>query len=82
MVGKHATNFQPFLLQKFLQVTSGEQVVSITMNLSFIQKVEDNSILGQYRRIAYVEEFYQIIHDAHGKELLHAGYKKTLEKRL
>ena len=37
--------------------------------LSFIQKVEDNSVLGQYRRIAYVEEFNQIIRDVHDKSL-------------
>ena len=48
--------------------------------LRFIQKVEDNSVLGQYRRIAYVEEFYQIIRDVHDKDLLHAGYKKTFDK--
>lgn len=48
--------------------------------LFFIKKVEDNSVLGQYRRIAYVEEFYQIIGDVHEKDLLHAGYKKTFDK--
>ena len=42
--------------------------------------MEDNSVLGQYRRVAYVDEFYSIIHDVHEKDLLHAGYKKTFDK--
>jgi len=42
--------------------------------------VEDTSVLGQYRRVAYVEEFYSIVHDIHERDLLHAGYKKTFEK--
>ena len=42
--------------------------------------MEDTSVLGQYRRVAYVEEFYSIVHDIHERGLLHAGYKKTFEK--
>ena len=42
--------------------------------------MEDTSVLGQYRRVAYVEEFYSIVHDIHERDLLHAGYKKTFEK--
>ena len=48
--------------------------------LRFIRKVEDNSVLGQNWRIAYVEEVYQIIRDVYDKDLLHAGYKKTFNK--
>lgn len=44
------------------------------------ENVEDNSILGQYRKVVYVEDFFKTIQDVHEKELLHAGYKKTFEK--
>eukprot|EP00731_Ephydatia_muelleri_P003548 Em0001g3548a len=42
--------------------------------------VEDNTALDKYRRVAHVEEFYDIIRDVHEKELLHGGYKKTFDK--
>ena len=42
--------------------------------------MEDNSVLGQYHRVAYVNEFYSIIHDVHEKDLLHAAYKMTFDK--
>eukprot|EP00731_Ephydatia_muelleri_P032193 Em0023g700a len=42
--------------------------------------VEDNTALDKYRRVAHVEEFYDIIRDVHEKELLNGGYKKTFDK--
>ena len=42
--------------------------------------MEDNTALDKYRRVAHVEEFYDIIRDVHEKELLHGGYKKTFDK--
>eukprot|EP00731_Ephydatia_muelleri_P024213 Em0016g484a len=42
--------------------------------------VEDNTALDKYRRVAHVEELYDIIRDVHEKELLHGGYKKTFDK--
>ena len=41
---------------------------------------EDNSILGQFRRVVFIDDFYKTIKDVHEKELLHAGYHKTYEK--
>jgi hypothetical protein len=42
--------------------------------------LEDNTALGENRRVAFVEEFYGLIQEVHEKELLHAGYKKTFNK--
>ena len=42
--------------------------------------MEDNTALDKYRRVAHVEELYDIIRDVHEKELLHGGYKKTFDK--
>ena len=42
--------------------------------------MEDNTALDKYRRVAHVEEFYDIIRDVHEKELLHGGYKKMFDK--
>ncbi|KAL5515422.1 hypothetical protein EMCRGX_G000584 [Ephydatia muelleri] len=42
--------------------------------------VKDNTALDKYRRVAHVEELYDIIRDVHEKELLHGGYKKTFDK--
>ena len=42
--------------------------------------MEDNTAPDKYRRVAHVEEFYEIIREVHEKDLLHAGYKKTFEK--
>ena len=42
--------------------------------------MEDNTALDKYRRVAHVEEFYDIIRDVHEKELLHGGYKKAFDK--
>ena len=36
--------------------------------------------MGGFRRVVYVEDFYQTIRDVHEKELFHAGYHKTYEK--
>ena len=33
--------------------------------------MEDNTALDKYKRVAHVEEFYDIIRDVHEKELLH-----------
>ena len=38
--------------------------------------MEDNTALDKYRRVAHVEEFYEIIRDVHEKDVLHGGYKK------
>ena len=46
-------------------------------NLTFIG-LEDNA-LETYRRVAHVEGFYEIIHEVHEKDLVHAGYKMTFE---
>lgn len=58
--------------------------------LCFIEKVENNSVLGQYRRISYVEEFYQISvmftkmwrqsecrHNLHYTQIISDGDSKT-----
>jgi len=37
-------------------------------------------IMGRYRKVAFVEDFYSAIKEVHEKELLHAGYHKTYEK--
>ena len=42
--------------------------------------MEDNSVLGNCRKVVCVEEFSNTLQEVHGKELLHAGYKKTYEK--
>lgn len=42
-----------------------------------LQNVEDNSILGKYRKVGFVEDFYSTLKAVHEKELLHAGYHKT-----
>ena len=39
--------------------------------------MEDNTALDKYRRVAHVEEFYEINRDVHEKDVLHGGYKKT-----
>ena len=41
------------------------------------QIVEFTSVLGKFIRVICVEDFYSAIHNIHGKELLHAGYKET-----
>eukprot|EP00731_Ephydatia_muelleri_P021475 Em0014g66a len=53
---------------------------SVDKNMRFFDLVEDNTALDKYRRVAHVEEFYDIIRDVHEKELLHGGYKKTFDK--
>ena len=44
--------------------------------------MEGNSVLGLYRKVAYVEQLHVLHHSCniHEKDLLHAGYKKTFEK--
>ena len=45
--------------------------------------MEDNTAPDNNRRVAHVEELYEIIREVHEKDLLHAGiagYKKTFEK--
>ena len=41
--------------------------------------VNDSSILASVRRVAFVEEFEEIVCEAHDSTL-HAGYKKTFDK--
>ena len=45
-----------------------------------LYKVDDNSVLGKYQRVVYVEEFHEVLHNVHERDLLHAGYKKIYEK--
>ena len=40
----------------------------------------DNSIVGKYRKVVFVENFFSAIKEVHENELLHAGYRKTYEK--
>ena len=47
-----------------------------------LQNVEDNSTVGKYRKVVFVEDFYSKLKDVHEMELLHAGYHKTYEKVL
>ena len=44
--------------------------------------MEDNTALDKYRRVAHVEEFYDIIRDVHEKELLHDQKFKTVPNLL
>ena len=44
------------------------------------QNVEDNSIMGKYKKVVFVEDMFDVITEVHEKELLHAGYRKTYEK--
>ncbi|KAL5505672.1 hypothetical protein EMCRGX_G007138 [Ephydatia muelleri] len=38
----------------------------------------DTTVLSHFRRVAYVEDFYYILHRVHCQERGHVGYKKTL----
>ena len=40
--------------------------------------MEDNTALDKYRRVAHVEEFYDIIRDVHEKKLLHGGLQEDV----
>ena len=42
--------------------------------------MEDNTIMGKYKKVVFVEDFYSTIKEVHEKELFHAGYHKTHEK--
>eukprot|EP00731_Ephydatia_muelleri_P011311 Em0006g205a len=65
---------------------SGTKAVARGMTKNWWQAVRDPSGLGddtaldKYRRVAHVEEFYEIICEVHENDLLHTGYKKTFEK--
>ena len=48
--------------------------------LPFLQDVQDNSLMGSFRRVVFLEDFYKTIKEVHDNELLHAGYHKTYEK--
>ena len=43
-----------------------------------IQDSSDTTVLSHVRRVAYVEDFYDILHRVHCQERGHVGYKKTL----
>ena len=43
-----------------------------------VQDSSDTTVLSRFRRVAYVEDFYDILHRVHCQERGHVGYKKTL----
>ena len=42
------------------------------------QDKNDTTLLGRFRRVAYIEDFYEILSRIHSVERCHMGYKKTL----
>ena len=45
-----------------------------------LQNPNDPTILGNWRRVAFVEEFFDIIQEIHCREKGHIGSKKTVEE--
>ena len=43
-----------------------------------VQDFSDTTVLSHFRRVAYVEDFYYILHRVHCQERGHVGYKKSL----
>ena len=46
--------------------------------LMCMQDKNDTTLLGRFRRVAYIEDFYDILCRIHTVERCHMGYKKTL----
>ena len=44
----------------------------------YLQNPNDPTILSEWRRVAFVEDFYNILTQVHCKEKGHIGTKKTL----
>lgn len=44
----------------------------------YSQDENDPTLLGSFRRVAFVEDFFDILHRVHAQEKGHLGYKKTL----
>ena len=47
------------------------------MYACMLQNEHDRTMLKGYRRVAIVEEFYDILQQIHDKESVHAGSRKT-----
>ena len=47
---------------------------------TFCKVQHDTTPLGKYHQVAIVENFFNIIHQAHYKDTGHGGAKKTLAK--
>ena len=45
-----------------------------------IQDCSDTTVLSHVRRVAYVEDFFEILHRVHCQERGHVGYKKLLQR--
>ena len=43
-----------------------------------VQDKNDTTLLGRFRRVAYIEDFYEILSRIRSVERCHMGYKKTL----
>lgn len=45
-----------------------------------MQNTNDTTILGKWRKVAFVEDFFQIIRDVHATSKGHIGVKKTVDE--
>ena len=48
--------------------------------LTFLQSQNDRTLMKGYRRVAFVEEFWDILKQIHNNNGLHAGVKKTFAR--
>ena len=46
----------------------------------FLKNDNDLTILSQWRRVAFVEDFFDILKEIHCKEKGHVGIRKTIEE--
>ena len=44
----------------------------------YLQNPNDPTILSEWRRVAFIEDFYDILTEVHCREKGHMGIKKTL----
>ena len=45
--------------------------------ISLLWKENDRTIMRNYRRVAIVEDFWSILEQAHNRDCVHAGVRKT-----
>lgn len=81
-------NYSPLGLKDVLCLPSKKQVsyshsvniLSALLTGLLLQNPNDPTILAKWRRVAFVEDFFEILKEVHCKEKGHVGSKKTVEE--
>lgn len=55
-------------------------IICILAHYFTLQNANDRTMLKGFRRVAVVEDFYDILQQIHDKDCLHAGSKKTFAR--